>query len=131
MKKIISISLLVLYLWFGVFPSFTVNGKVNSVRVEKIQPDQSSKCVDINDVAEIKKLIDPIAFLWTSLWPVNSWEESPRYWIILNYENGNSDRYFLSENEWRGGANPPKGYFDLVEQYTITSKCSRRVTRDA
>jgi len=129
MKKSVLILLPILYLWFGVFPSFPINGEVNSIRIEKIQSDQSSRCIDISDVVEINKLLDPIDFFWTSLWPVNSWEESPRYWIILTYIDGSADRYFFSENEWHHGAKTPKNFIDIVKQYTITNKCIRPLTR--
>ncbi len=118
MKKVlISLILLGTYLFFGVYPSYHVNGNVNQIILERETPGKPTHIIEINKPEDIRKLVDPIEMLWSSFGSINSWEEFPRYRISLNYEGGEIDTYIFSENEWSSGSSTPTGYIELVEWY--------------
>ena len=118
MKKVLIAILLVgAYLVFGVYPSYQVNGNIVQLTITRETPGDTTHIVKIDSKEDIKKLIEPVEMLWSSFGSINSWEEYPRYRVLFVYEDGTSDLYIFSENEWSGGAKTPIGYIELVEGY--------------
>ena len=124
MKKFALIVFLTLYIMFGLFPSFPINGKIKSIKIEKSTPNKSWACLVIKDRSEIEKLIKPIKLIWRNILPLNSWDGFPMYWLTIYYEDGDIDKYFFNKNEWSNGAKTPKEFFKLVTQYSITKSCT-------
>jgi hypothetical protein len=103
MKYLLAV-LIIGYAIFGVFPKRVIPSDVDSIVIEKFVSGSKSPVdrvvLNYNDAVWLS---EDVGYLWCNSFIFNSWDESPHYWLTIDYDGITQEKIFVNYTDFDDG----------------------------
>jgi len=102
--KYLAVVIIVGYIFFGVFPQEALPSDLDSIVIEKFVSGNKNAVSSVTlNYGEALLLSEDIGYLWCNYFVFNSWEETPNYWLTINYTSVKQEKVYVSRSEFSKG----------------------------